>query len=410
MNRIINYLFDVVRGVLFYFSQTKLRTALTLLGITVGVSSIIAIMTVLATFEKSTEQVVAEVRTNVFYITRENPIEVSFGNNNKWTRNKPKITWSEYEQLKRSLKLIKNMSAVVSEEPSDRTFSVGKKEFKSRLQSFWAADGDMLSLYKYDIVDGRNIQNVDIQNRSRVAIIGSAIKDELFPYANPVGKEIKIDNIPFEIIALTDEKGEVVQVSYESDQIIEIICRDFNFFKSFKRRPFIKKSLWSNLLNYMGFAGYLNPFTLESNINLNIPKLNFIVTAAHEIAHQAGFASESEANFIAFISSLKNSDPYIKYAGLTFALSYCYSELLKTDPVTAKKYMSLLNPGILESYKEISRFWNQYKNPLEPIIKKSYDSYLKANGQSMGIESYDGMVGLVVGYLKKNNLIKYKFD
>ena len=181
MNRIINYLIDVVRGVLFYFSQTKLRTALTLLGITVGVSSIIAIMTVLATFEKSTDQVVADVRTNVFYITRENPIEVSFGNNNKWARNKPKITWSEYEQLKRSLKLTKNMSAVVSEEPSDRTFSVGKKEFKSRLQSFWAADGDMLSLYKYDIVDGRNIQNIDIQNRSRVAIIGSAIKNELFP-------------------------------------------------------------------------------------------------------------------------------------------------------------------------------------------------------------------------------------
>ncbi len=209
---------------------------------------------------------------------------------------------------------------------------------------------------------------------------------------------------------LTDHKGEVVKVTYESDQIIEIICRDFNFFQKFERRPFIKKSLWSNLLNYMGFAGYLNPFTLESNINLNIPKLNFIITAAHEIAHQAGFASESEANFIAFITSLKNSDPYIKYAGLTFALSYCYSELLKTDPVSAKKYMKLLNPGILESYKEISRFWNQYENPFEPLIKESYDSYLKANGQSMGIESYDGMVGLVIGYLKKNNVYKYKFD
>ena len=176
MNRIINYLIDVVRGVLFYFSQTKLRTALTLLGITVGVSSIIAIMTVLATFEKSTDQVVADVRTNVFYITRENPIEVSFGNNNKWARNKPKITWSEYEQLKRSLKLTKNMSAVVSEEPSDRTFSVGKKEFKSRLQSFWAADGDMLSLYKYDIVDGRNIQTLPLPYylRRSYLIINSA--------------------------------------------------------------------------------------------------------------------------------------------------------------------------------------------------------------------------------------------
>ena len=216
MNRIINYLIDVIRGVLFYFSQTKLRTALTLLGITVGVSSIIAIMTVLATFEKTTDQIVSDVRTNVFYITRENPIEVSFGDNNKWARNKPKITWNEYEQLKRSLKLIENMSAVVSEEPSDRTFSVGKKEFKSRIQSFWAADGDILSLYKYDIIDGRNIQDVDINNRSRVAIVGSDIKKELFPFKNPVGETIKIDNIPFEIIALTEEKGELAGQSMDS--------------------------------------------------------------------------------------------------------------------------------------------------------------------------------------------------
>ena len=216
MNRIINYLIDVIRGVLFYFSQTKLRTALTLLGITVGVSSIIAIMTVLATFEKTTDQIVSDVRTNVFYITRENPIEVSFGDNNKWARNKPKITWNEYEQLKRSLKLIENMSAVVSEEPSDRTFSVGKKEFKSRIQSFWAADGDILSLYKYDIIDGRNIQEVDINNRSRVAIVGSDIKKELFPFKNPVGETIKIDNIPFEIIALTEEKGELAGQSMDS--------------------------------------------------------------------------------------------------------------------------------------------------------------------------------------------------
>ena len=72
--------------------------------------------------------------------------------------------------------------------------------------------------------------------------------------------------------------------------------------------------------------------------------------------------------------------------------------------------MKLLNPGIVENYKEISRFWNQYQNPFEPIIKKSYDSYLKANGQSMGIESYDAMMGLVIGFVKNNNLIESKFD
>ena len=211
-------------------------------------------------------------------------------------------------------------------------------------------------------------------------------------------------------LKLTKDRNRIVKVSNKSDQIIEMICKEFHFFQKFEQKVFLKKSLWSNLLNYMGFAGYLNPFTLESNINLNIPKLNFIVTAAHEMAHQVGFASESEANFIAFITCFKNSDPHIRYAGLTFALNYCYSTLSKIDPIKAKKYMKLLNPGVLESYKEISRFWSQYKNPLEPIIKKSYDSYLKANGQSMGIESYDGMVGLVIGYIKNNNLVEYKFD
>ena len=43
------------------------------------------------------------------------------------------------------------MAAAVSEEPSDRTISVGKNELKNRLTSFWGSDGDMLSLNKYDL-------------------------------------------------------------------------------------------------------------------------------------------------------------------------------------------------------------------------------------------------------------------
>ena len=93
MNRIINYLIDAVGGVLFYFGQTKLRTALTLMGITVGVSSIIAIMTVLETFEQSTDALVSDMKTNIFYITKDNPIEVQFDSDAGWGKRKiPRIT------------------------------------------------------------------------------------------------------------------------------------------------------------------------------------------------------------------------------------------------------------------------------------------------------------------------------
>jgi len=217
MNRILNYLRDAIGGVLFYFGQTKLRTALTLLGITVGVSSIIAIMTVLTTFEKSANGLVSEMKTNLFYITKDNPIEISFGGDGRGSRNKPAITWSEYEQLKRSLTLTTTMAAAVAEEPSDRTISAGKDELKNRLTSFWGSDGDMLSINKYNIVEGgRNLLETDVDNMSRVAIIGSDVQEELFPYSDPVGQTIKIDNIPFEVIALTEPKGEMLGQSMDS--------------------------------------------------------------------------------------------------------------------------------------------------------------------------------------------------
>ena len=54
--------------------------------------------------------------------------------------------------------------------------------------------------------------------------------------------------------------------------------------------------------------------------------------------------------------------------------------------------------GIIEKFKELSAFWREYKNPFEPFLKKGYDSYLKANGQRLGIKSYDAMVALVIAH------------
>jgi hypothetical protein len=135
-----------------------------------------------------------------------------------------------------------------------------------------------------------------------------------------------------------------------------------------------------------------------------------MVTSAHEMAHQLGIASESEANFIAFYNCIKHSDPFIQYSGYTFALRYCYSELFKLNPEKAKEKIKTLKPGVLNNLFEISQFWMYYKNPLEPIIKKGYDSYLKANGQSRGLKSYNDMVGLVVAYLEKESKEYIKND
>jgi len=57
----------------------------------------------------------------------------------------------------------------------------------------------------------------------------------------------------------------------------------------------LKKSMLSLPLTYMGFSGYLNPLTNEAQVDYLIPKFKLPTTAAHEIAHQLGYAAENEA-------------------------------------------------------------------------------------------------------------------
>ena len=202
---------------------------------------------------------------------------------------------------------------------------------------------------------------------------------------------------------LSNEDSLPVKIPYSKDTISSMIERDFLFMKErFSIQPFIKNSLWSSVLSYMGYSGYLNPLTLESHVNKNIPAFNYITTAAHEMAHQLGIAAENEANFIAFFTTINNPDPFIKFSGYSFGLKYCYADLYKLNQKKAIELIAKLKPGILKNFQEQSAFWKAYENPFEPYLKKGYDKYLKANGQVLGIQSYNAMVALVIAYSKEN--------
>jgi hypothetical protein len=120
------------------------------------------------------------------------------------------------------------------------------------------------------------------------------------------------------------------------------------------------------------------------------------------MAHQLGIAAENEANFIAFFTTINNPDPFIKFSGYSFGLKYCYADLYKLNQKKAKELIAKLKPGILKNFQEQSAFWKAYENPFEPYLKKGYDKYLKANGQVLGIQSYNAMVALVIAYSKEN--------
>ncbi|WP_075342751.1 DUF3810 domain-containing protein [Tenacibaculum agarivorans] len=163
----------------------------------------------------------------------------------------------------------------------------------------------------------------------------------------------------------------------------------------------LKSSAVSLFQSYNGTSGYLNPITGEAQVNAMIPKAGFPATACHEVAHQIGWSAENDANFIGFLTCIYSDDVYFNYSGYRMAFRYCMREVRKRDKELYKELWKTVHKGISKELKDNYNFWKKYENPIEPYIKKGYNSYLKANNQSKGIDSYSYVVDLLIAYFEQ---------
>jgi hypothetical protein len=165
--------------------------------------------------------------------------------------------------------------------------------------------------------------------------------------------------------------------------------------------PSIKNSLFSSPLSYMGYGGYLNPFTNEAQVNSLILPFRLSVISGHEMGHQIGYSAENETNLIGYLVTVYNEDIYFKYAAYAYALSYCLSDMKENDEQLFETLLPKINAGVKQNYAELNTFWLQYENFTEPIFKAIFNSFLKVNNQTDGIKSYSKVVLLLVSYHQK---------
>lgn len=213
---------------------------------------------------------------------------------------------------------------------------------------------------------------------------------------------VKTNEIQFQI---THNKNQKVTNQYSQNSVFKMSQNGYDILT--KTHPFFnyeipsrKKSLFSLPLTYMGFGGYLNPFTNECQVNYKLPMYSFPIVICHEMAHQIGYASESECNFIGFMACIKNDDLYFQYAAYSSALRYCLENVIIKDEEKFKAFKPTINLGILENYKESDMFWKRYDTIIDKGFHAFYDQYLKANQQKDGLESYSKFVDLLINYYK----------
>jgi len=171
-------------------------------------------------------------------------------------------------------------------------------------------------------------------------------------------------------------------------------------------KPIAKPSLLSPLLNYIGTAGYYNPFTGEAQFNDQMPVFTRPFVACHEMAHQMGFGAEDEANFTGFMAGKSSGYKLLKYSSYYLAAQEFMAEVWKTDSIVFKQMKQKISPAVIKDLETERTYWTKYQGRTARLSSIFYDNYLKANKQPGGLKTYNRMIKLTMAYYHKSGFLK----
>jgi|TARA_B110000495_G_scaffold40478_1_gene32771 putative ABC transport system permease protein len=199
--------------------QNKLRSILTLLGISIGVFSVIGVMTAIRTLESSVSSQLDVLGTNTFTINKSPAIQIHGPGGDKKIRKRKNITYAHYEEMKRRTVLPLRVSVI--DETGERNIRYKGKTLKKSAQINGGDESALRSLNTY-LADGRNFTPDDIRFARYVTILGPDVVDILFPFEDPLGKAVKIKGIDYTVIGITERKGQAFGQSQDYFVIIPI--------------------------------------------------------------------------------------------------------------------------------------------------------------------------------------------
>lgn len=162
------------------------------------------------------------------------------------------------------------------------------------------------------------------------------------------------------------------------------------------------KQLWlSQYLSYTKITGFFFPFTVEANVNNDVPDYSIPSTMCHELSHVRGYMREEEANFIAYLVCMSSGDQELMYSGTMLAFVHAGNALSGVSRADYTDVFRTLGEGVQRDIKANSEYWAQFEGPVAQATSTMNDTYLKANGQQDGVKSYGKVTDLLLSYYKQ---------
>ena len=194
----------------------KLRSFLMLLGIIISVSTLILVVSLISGVDGYIADRVANLGSNVFLIARF-PLITDVDEYVKAVRRNKVITWEDFQALHDDLKLPRRVGAEVR--------TSGKVRVGSQSVEDTSIRGVTANIGEIDIeepIEGRYISDGDDHNRAMVSMIGNDLANKLFPYVDPIGRDVWVDGRPFTVVGIAKPIGTVFGQSQDNFAYIPI--------------------------------------------------------------------------------------------------------------------------------------------------------------------------------------------
>jgi putative ABC transport system permease protein len=217
---------EVIRLALGALRTNKLRSFLTMIGVAIGVFSVIGVMTALSVIQGSIETGLSFLGSNLFQFAKypvinKNDPEEKFANRRNIS----------YEQANEYKRLMEGQAAAICLKVFDGGKSASFGRTKIQGKTVVGTNEFFLISNAYALGYGRNITAEDVDLGRNVTVVGAEIPRKLFPSENPIGKVIQVNNKPYRIIGVLEEKGS----SFGKSQDDLILLPITKFFSDFGR-------------------------------------------------------------------------------------------------------------------------------------------------------------------------------
>ena len=201
---------DAIRLALASLWANKMRSVLTLLGVVIGVASVIAVVTLVNGANRYVASKINRFGADVFTASQMPTVITNYDDYVRYNKRKV-IGLEEYHAVQSGCRSCLVVGA--SETKTNGTIIVGTHSSTStQVRGYTALMPELTNL---NITEGRGFTQAEEQHGAHVAIIGADIEEKLLLDAAPIGKEIRVDGVPYTVIGLGEKQGKTLGISQD---------------------------------------------------------------------------------------------------------------------------------------------------------------------------------------------------